>query len=189
MDRVRRLTAVLENTIARRSLIVLAWVVLVVGAVIYFNHRPGSTSANAVVSGPAEVTTNPNTTGARIPLPHAALDTARRFLATAVLRRNLSASWDLAAPALRAGFTRSRWLTGKIPVAEFPSSAFAKAGFKVVSSHQKQVTLLVYIFPRKGSHIAGWDYIVQLVPRAGSWQVGYWQPRGHEAPVRLQAMG
>jgi hypothetical protein len=189
MDRVHRLTAVFENTIARRTLIVLAWVVLVVGVVVYLNHRSGSTSTNAVVSGPAEVTTNPDTTGAHIPVPHAALMTARRFLDAAVLRRNLPASWDLAAPALRAGFTRSRWLTGKIPVAEFPSGAFAKAGFKVVSSHQKQVTLLVYIFPRKGSHVAGWDYFAELVPRAGSWQVSYWQPRGHEAPVPLQAMG
>jgi hypothetical protein len=186
---VHRFSVLLDNTFARRALIVVAWFVLGIGVIVYLNHRAGPATTTPAASGPAEVTTNPNTVGPRIAVPHAALQTARRFLQTGVLRQDLGASWDLASPQLRAGFSRARWMTGAIPVAQFPAHAFARAGFKVVSAHQRGVTLLVYIFPRKSSKVAGWDYFVQLVPHAGGWQVSYWQPRGHEAPVPLQAMG
>ena len=51
----------------------------------------------------------------------AARAAAAKFVATAVLRRNVDDSWDLTAPALKAGFTRERWKRGEIPVVPFPA--------------------------------------------------------------------
>jgi hypothetical protein len=65
--------------------------------------------------------------GHPIPLPHAALVTAREFIRTAVLREHLGRSWPLLAPSYRHGFTRAQWLTGNIPVVPFPAKSFAQA--------------------------------------------------------------
>jgi hypothetical protein len=164
----------------------LAWVVLLVGAVAYLNHRSSSPAA-VNNSSPATAPAPKDPYGARIPVPQSALRVARQFLRDGVMRQDLAAAWTLAGPKLRAGYTRSRWLTGDIPIAQFPHSAFAKAGYKVSRSRQRDVLLLVYIFPRKGSHVEGWDYLVHLAPHDGAWRVTYWQPRGHEPPVPLAA--
>lgn len=185
MNVVHALRAVFDHTAARRALIAVSWLVLLVGAVAYLNHR--SAAPAAPVAGPAEVTTPPGNYGPHIPVPHQALAVARTFLRDGVMREDLAAAWKLAAPKLRAGITRQQWMSGNIPVAQFPHSAFAKAGYKVERSRQRSVLLLVYIFPRRGSRVAGWDYIVELVPHRGAWRISYFQPHGHEAPIPLNS--
>src|SRR5687767_9393603 len=44
------------------------------------------------------------------------LDTASRFLHTAVVRKHVGDSWELVHPSLRAGYTREAWATQDIPV-------------------------------------------------------------------------
>src|SRR3954468_13513438 len=46
---------------------------------------------------------------------------AAKFISTAVLRQHVDQSWALAAPELRAGFTRKAWSSGEIPVVPFPA--------------------------------------------------------------------
>jgi hypothetical protein len=183
MTFVHPLRAVFDHSSARRGLIALSWLVLLVGVVAFLNHR--SSSEAQPPPGPAAVTSTPGNYGPRIPVPKQALSVARTFLRDGVLRRDLAAAWTLTTPKLRQGLTHRQWMTGNIPVAEFPHSAFAKAGYKVERSRQRDVLMLIYIFPRKGSRVAGWDYIAELVPYRGSWRISYFQPHGHEAPVPL----
>jgi hypothetical protein len=186
MTLVHALRSAFDHASVRRAAIGLSWLVLLVGVVVYLNHRSSSSSAQPP-PGPAAITTPQGNFGPHIRLPHQALTVARNFLRDGVMRQDLAAAWRLATPKARGGLTHDQWMTGDIPVAEFPHSAFAKAGYKVEYSRQRDVLLLVYIFPRKGSHVAGWDYIVNLVPYHGSWRVSYFQPHGHEAPIPLNA--
>jgi hypothetical protein len=183
MTFVHALRAAFDHSSVRRAVIGLSWVVLLVGVVAYLNHR--SSSQAQPPPGPAAVTTPPGNYGPHIPVPKEALSVARSFLRDGVLRQDLAAAWKLADPKLRQGLTHKQWMTGNIPVAEFPQSAFARAGYKVERSRARNVLLLLYIFPRKGSKVAGWDYIVELVPYHGSWRITYFQPHGHEAPIPL----
>lgn len=182
---VHALRAVLDHSSARRALIALSWVVLLVGVVAYLNHD--SSSSATPPPGPAAITTPSGNYGPHIPVPHKALAVTRTFLRDGVMRQNLAAAWKLGTPGLRGGLTHNQWMTGDIPVAEFPHSAFAKAGYMVKRSRARSVLLLVYIYPRKGSKVAGWDYIVELVPFKDSWRVSYFQPHGHEPPLPLQS--
>jgi hypothetical protein len=167
----------------RRLFVVVSWLTLAAGVVIYLSVRNNSDS-HASGGGPAAVVTSDDAGfGPKIPVPPAALRTVRSFIDDAVLRKDLAAAWDEAAPELRGGLTRDQWMTGTIPVAQYPPSAFAKASYKVVSSRQKQVMLWIYIFPAKGSKVPGWDYYAKLVPRDGRWLVSYFQTRGHAGPV------
>ncbi len=183
MTFVHALRAVFDHSTARRALIAFSWFVLLVGVVAYLNHR--SSSEAQPPPGPAAVTTSSGNYGPHIPVPKQALAVARTFLRDGVLRQDLGAAWKLTTPQLRQGLTRTQWMTGNIPVAQFPHSAFAKAGYRVERSRARSVVLLVYIFPRKGSKVAGWDFIVELVPFRGSWRISYFQPHGHEAPIPL----
>jgi hypothetical protein len=182
---VHALRAVLDHSSARRALIALSWVVLLVGVVAYLNHD--SSSSATPPPGPAAITTPPGNYGPHIPVPHQALAVTRTFLRDGVMQQDLAAAWKLATPKLRAGVTRNQWMHGTLPVAEFPHSAFAKAGYMVKRSRARSVLLLVYIYPRKGSKVVGWDYIVELVPYRGSWRISYFQPHGHEPPLPLQS--
>jgi hypothetical protein len=172
-----------HSHVLRRVFVAVSWLTLLAGVVVYLAVRSSSDS-HAVGGGPAAVVTSDDASlGAKIALPPAALRTAKSFVTDAVLREDLASAWDEAAPALRGGLTRDQWMTGTIPVAQFPPSAFAKAAYKVVSSREKQITLLIYIFPAKGSKVPGWDYYAKLVPRDGRWLVSYFQTRGHAGPV------
>jgi len=167
----------------RRLFIAVSWLTLIAGVVVYLSVRSDS-SSHASGGGPAAVINQGDADlGAKIPVPPAALHTVKSFIDDAVLRKDLAAAWDESAPALRGGLTRAQWMTGTIPVAQFPPSAFAKASYKVVSSRQKQVMLLIFIFPAKGSNVPGWDYYAKLVPRDGRWVVSYFQTKGHAGPV------
>jgi len=46
--------------------------------------------------------------------------TVRRFIATAVQRENVGASFELVTPELRNGLTKKEWASGNIPIVLFP---------------------------------------------------------------------
>ena len=96
----------------------------VAGAILMFPNRSGVESTPAVGSGPVRETP-PEPTPA-VPQTRqaaaAALETARDFLRTAVLRRHVERSWPLTSPKLRQGLSRRQWATGNIPVIPYPAS-------------------------------------------------------------------
>jgi hypothetical protein len=91
--------------------------------------------------------------GRAIVLPPEALQTARRFVQTAVLRTDLDAAWSLTAPELRNGHTHDEWLAGSIPVVPFPESAFDRALYQVVESYERDIWLEVHVVPLPDSDL------------------------------------
>jgi len=98
------------------------------------------------------------------------------FISTAVARRDLSGSWALAGPSLRAGFTSKQWATGKIPVTPYPASRHGQGAWDVVEySYPKKIGLEVLVFPKPGSGYSVATADVDVVKgHDGNWRVDYW---------------
>ena len=113
----------------------------------------------------------------------------RDFIATAVVRRDVGSSWDLAAPSMRAGFTRKQWNRGDLPVVPYPAAnkGWGKWDF-VQYSYQGTVGLEVFLFPKPGSGWSAMTADVELVKgRDGRWRVDYWMPKRFHGPPAVAA--
>jgi len=100
------------------------------------------------------------------------------FVKTAVVRRNIDASWVLAAPEFRAGYTRKQWDTGNIPVVPFP--AVGVGSWQVDWSYENDMGFDIVLVPRKGSNLGAKSFMVELKrTRPGSpWRIASWAPHG-----------
>ncbi len=115
-----------------------------------------------------------------MPLDVEARKVAGRFILTAVARKNLGESYDLAHPELRQGMTKQEWLTGNIPVVYYPAKEIEQARFKVDESYPDEAILEVALLPKGPEGEA-----TGLLHRpeeggkgtAAHWQVNYWVPR------------
>ena len=114
--------------------------------------------------------------------PPKAVRTAQKFIQTAVLRKDVAASWALVTPKERAGFTRAQWATGNIPVVPFPREKFGSAKFKIDRSRQRDILLEVLLTSKKLG-VAPVDDFVEMVPSGNHWLVTYFAPRGVNPPV------
>lgn len=107
--------------------------------------------------------------------------TVDEFVRTAVLRRDLRRSWELAAPALRIGVTRRQWLRGELPVYPYPADP-KRTAWELDYADESEVALNVTLVPRRGERDAPEVFGVSLAPAgrgAGRhWLVGSWYPRG-----------
>lgn len=106
-----------------------------------------------------------------------ALAVASRFIYTAVARKNIDRSWDLAAQELRAGLTRKQWDTGNNPVVPYP---VREARWKLEYSDVEGVGFSIALFPTKVSHQRPQVFLIGLhALRSGKhrrWVVDNWQP-------------
>ncbi len=169
-----------DRRVVRRAGLAAAAVAALIAAFAYQQSRPGAPTY--VGPGAHPFAQHLGVYGHPIKLPQSALDTARKFVQTAVLRKDPAASWDLVTPALRAGTTRTEWSSGNIPVTPFPASAFRQAAFQVTRSRSKNIMLEVAISSSKSSIQAAYDYL-EMVPVNGRWLVTYFGPVGYQPPV------
>jgi len=121
------------------------------------------------------------------------LDVASRFVFTAVSRRHVEDSWELAAPALKEGFTKKKWGRGNIPVVPFYPIDYAR--WKVSYSFEKEVDLLVALFPPAKKGVKRriptvFDITLQRFHRGGQprWLVSSFLPRA-AGPDDFEATG
>ncbi len=84
------------------------------------------------------------------------------FVATAVARRRLPRSYDLATPALREGMSRAEWAKGDIPVYPFPAARQRVEILQVLTSHPHSVLLDVSVVPRPGADVGVSDFTTEL---------------------------
>ena len=104
-----------------------------------------------------------------------ALDTAARFVRTAVRREHTEDSFDLVSEQLRSGFTRRQWAQGNIPVQPYPVDA---ARWKMDYSYEDEIGLSVYVVPRRGEELSPMVFLLSLKrARTGQWVVDSWVPR------------
>jgi hypothetical protein len=107
---------------------------------------------------------------------------AAAFVNSAVKRKHVERSYDLATPALRAGYTRVSWSKDDIPVQPYPLD-FAK--YQVKGSFTNEVWLQVALFPDH-AHDSVPSAVFDLVLKpsgkgaARHWLVDSWAPAGYE---------
>src|SRR5689334_2785340 len=76
---------------------------------------------------------------------------ARAFVASAVLRRHLVASWPLVTQNMREDLTRAQWATGAIPVVPYPAGDVRDVRWKQTYSYRGRVGLRVLFEPKLGA--------------------------------------
>lgn len=113
--------------------------------------------------------------------------TVRRFVATAVARRDLDEAWRLASPEMRAGVSRRDWNRGDLPVLPYPADAVGAVDWSVGYVEADAVVVDVMIQPKRGSGERVQVYSVQLSQARdrGRWLVDSWIPAatlGGDAP-------
>lgn len=122
-----------------------------------------------------------------LPLAREARLVARRFILTAVARRNLAEAYALVGPQLRGGLTRDQWMTGAIPVVPYPVNLTRIAPMKVDFSYRNHALLEVALIPRDGAKLNGVSVKPQLFflelsaygkGQKRRWVVTSWVPRG-----------
>jgi hypothetical protein len=157
----------------------LPWIlgVLVVGALIASGiiwSNTGKSTATPLTNQPAvDVSKVPPT----VKLTPGATQVARRFIKTAVARRNLADAYTIVTEQIKQGQSLKSWKTGNIAVVPYPVDAIDYAPMKVDFSYPTEAQIEVALLPKKGSSVRSQLFIMDLVKRNGKWLVNGWVPR------------
>ena len=107
---------------------------------------------------------------------------AAKFFATAVIRQHVDQSYDLVAPQLREGKSRTEWDTGAIPVVPYPAGDLSFTKMTVSYSYAKRVGLVIGVFPKARAKTPYEAFNMELTWYKGTpksrWLVDAWSPAG-----------
>ena len=174
-------SGIVSSPRAQRRLLWISAAVFVAGAIAFisvFVLRGTGNAFNSPISNQPAQVAKPE-----VPAPpsKAAFAVARKFLQTAVLRKNLDSSYTLVHPDMKGALTRKQWGTGNIPVIGYPANNTATASFVVDYSYKTSMLLEVDLVAKPGSGVRPHlDFYLGL-KRAGDkptgrWLVSYWEP-------------
>ena len=102
--------------------------------------------------------------------------TVRRFVTTAVERRNPAAAFALAAPELRQGMTRAQWAKGDIPVVPFRDVAWPASHLRFSDASGGVRYFVLHL--RSNRRAVEANFWIGLRKAAGHWLVAYFAPAG-----------
>ena len=161
----------------------LPWIVAVVvvgaaiaGGIIWSNT--GKSTATPFTNRPAlDVSKVPPT----VKLTPGATIVARKFIQTAVARKNLPQAYNLVTEEIRQGQSLKSWNTGNIAVIPYPVDAVRYAPMKIDFSYPDEAQIQVALLPKVGSKVRAQLFIMDLVKRHGKWLVNSWVP--HSSPM------
>ena len=158
----------------------LPWVlvVVVVGAVIAViavkYPNTGTPSATPLTNRPTvDVSKVPPT----VKLTPGATTVARRFILSAVARKNLGDSYRIVTEEIRQGQSLKSWETGNIAVVPFPVVDVKYAPMKIDYSYPNEALIEVALLPKAGTKTKGQLFMMGIVKRNGRWLVDSWVPR------------
>lgn len=89
-------------------------------------------------------------------------ETLVRFVATAVMRKDPVAAWDLSTGAMKRGTTRADWARGNLPVFPYPAIPAQARGWTVVSSVKDDLVADLVLQPPRGSKRGPVEFNVEL---------------------------
>lgn len=172
----------LSSPRAQRLLMWISGAVLAIGIAVFLGvyltrgtSTPAPANVSTLSSGPSS--TKPATKNPTVAPSADALQVARTFLETAVLRQNLDAAYKIVGPDLKGGMTRAQWRKGDIPVQPYPAINAKSAKFHITESHPNQLFAQVVLYPRKGSGVSkGLAFNLGVQRLGGKWLVNYWLP-------------
>jgi hypothetical protein len=157
----------------------LPWVigvVLVGGAIaagIIWSNT-GKSTATPLTNKPAlDVSKVPST----VKLKPGAQTVARRFIETAVARKNLPEAYNLVTQQLKQGQSLKSWNTGNIAVIPYPVDDIKYAPMKIDFSYANEAQIEVALLPKAGAKIKSQLFLMDLVKRNGKWLVNSWVPK------------
>ena len=113
-------------------------------------------------------------------LDPAAEKVARRFILTAVARRNLREAYGLVGPGIKQGDSLKTWMTGNIAVVPYPVDKLDFAPMKVDFSYADEAQIEVALLPTQKAMKHGTKsqlFILDLKKIKGKWVVDAWIPR------------
>ena len=175
----------------QRYLLWFGLAVLVAGAivlvVVILGGSGDSTKADTVTTMPAESAPLRNSDGTLVktyeqldPQIRAAVTT---FVGSAVARQHVGRSWDVVAPSLKAGYTRSEWAKSDfLPVQPYPGVDTEHARYVLNQASTKQILLRVGLIGKPGVRSEPETFQLGLVPVTGRWLVDDGAPRGGPVP-------
>jgi hypothetical protein len=163
----------------RRSIV--GAVLLTVALLIVFVRNTGHSTATPInENGHAQVYHAPKTVEATAAQKAAATFTLSRFVRSAVIRRDLAASWPLATAHLKSGTTRAEWLSGNLAVVPYPANGFRTVGFTLKYQYKDILGYDALLLPNttKAGQLAGQQvYACELHDVRGNWLVDECYPR------------
>lgn len=126
----------------------------------------------------------------KAPISKEQLALARKFILTAVARKDLDQAYGFVHPDLRGGLTRKQWDQGNIPVVYYQARNAKTAAFTVDYSYKTQALLEVDLTAKKGTETRPELLFYLGLKREGGkptgrWLVNYWEP--HWRPPVPQA--
>ncbi|HZS30655.1 MAG TPA: hypothetical protein VFA37_05315 [Gaiellaceae bacterium] len=156
----------------------LMWVsaaVLVLGVAallaVVLSRGSGQPASVSTINTPKPTDTTP-AQNVKVAPAASALQVARTFIETAVVRKNLDTAYALAGPFLKNGISLKQWRTGNIPVQPYPAMNASTATLRVTSSTKSEILLQVVLNPRAGSGVkAPQAFDMRLDHIRGKWLV------------------
>ena len=117
----------------------------------------------------------------KVPVSKAEFALARKFIETAVMRKDLAASYDLVNEDLKGTMTRRQWTHGDIPVIFYEAQNAKTAAFTVDYSFETSALLEVDLVARMHTETRPHLLFFIGLKRAGGkkdgrWLIDYWQP-------------
>jgi hypothetical protein len=173
----------LDSPRAQRRALIAGLSVFAIGAAVFaivFFRNTGHPLPNKLSNQPASVAK---------PEPTVALDAAivplmKKFIGTAVARKNLGQAYAIVGPDIRGNLTKKQFELGNIPVVPYPAADIQHLQFTVDYSHATEVGLEVGLNPAAGhpgtrrlTFYAGFKKIG--TGSAAHWVINYWSPRYH----------
>jgi hypothetical protein len=157
----------------------LPWIIAVVlvggaiaAGIIWSNT--GTSTATPLSNEPAnDVSQVPAT----VKLTPGAQKVARRFIETAVARKNLPEAYALVTQQIKQGQSLKSWNTGNIAVIPYPVDAIKYAPMKIDFSYPKEAQIQVALLPKAGLNVKSQLFVMDLVKVNGKWLVNSWVPR------------
>jgi hypothetical protein len=177
------LSGKLNSPRRQRQLFILSGAVLVIGVVAFLVtilHGTGNKYPDKFSNQPAQVT-KPEI---KMKPTAAEFGVARKFIETAVMRKNLDASYNIVHVDLKGRLTRKQWDTGNIPVIDYPAANAKSAAFTTDYSYKDSALFEIDLIakPHSGSGVRPELLFFIGLKRSekngkyGPWLVNYWEP-------------
>jgi hypothetical protein len=180
----------LDSPRAQRRALLVGFVIFLLGGGFFLFKYFGNTGhplPNKISDQPASVVSKEPT----VALDPSIVPLVKKFISTAVLRKNLGEAYAIVGPDIRGGLTKKQFESGNIPVIPYPVADIAHLEYTVDYSHARQAGLEVGLNPtanavatRRLTFFAGVRKIG--TGPAAHWVVNYWSPRYHPPIPKTQ---
>jgi hypothetical protein len=106
-------------------------------------------------------------------------DSVKTFIATVVAREHVGDSWNVVAPSMKAGYTKTQWTKADdLPVVPYPGVDTKRTQFYLDYASTKEILVEVGLAGKKGVSTRPVTFQLGLVPaNKHHWLVDYWMPR------------